>query len=52
MVVAHYRYLVLKMSLPNSIIKIRGDRSISASVLEKLRVLAMAHEAATGQGGA
>jgi hypothetical protein len=50
MVVAHYRYLVLKMPSPNSIIKIRGDHSISASVLEKLRVLAMAHEATTGQG--
>jgi hypothetical protein len=33
MAVTHYRYLVLKMSSPNSIIKIRGDRSASVSAL-------------------
>jgi hypothetical protein len=36
MVVAHYGYLVLKMSLPNGVIKVRGDCSTSISVLEKL----------------
>jgi hypothetical protein len=34
--ISHYRYLVLKMSSPNGIIKIRGDRSASVSALEKL----------------
>jgi hypothetical protein len=36
MAVSHYRYLVLKMSSPNGIIKIHGDRSVSVSTLEKL----------------
>jgi hypothetical protein len=36
MVVAHYGYLVLKMSSPNDIIKIRRDRSAGVSALEKL----------------
>jgi hypothetical protein len=36
MVVTHYGYLVLKMSLPNGIIKIRGDRSVGVFTLEKL----------------
>jgi hypothetical protein len=49
--VAHYGYLVLKMPSPNGIIKLRGDRSISISVLEKLQALAMTHEAAAGHGG-
>jgi hypothetical protein len=42
MVVAHYGYLVLKMSLPNGVIKVRGDRSTDISVLEKLQALAAA----------
>jgi hypothetical protein len=33
MAVTHYRYLVLKMPSPNSIIKIRGDRSAGVSAL-------------------
>jgi hypothetical protein len=45
MVVAHYTYLVLKMSSPNGIIKVHGDRTADISVLEKLQVLAAAHEA-------
>jgi hypothetical protein len=36
-VIAHYGYLILKMSLPNSIIKIRGDRIASVFALEKLQ---------------
>jgi hypothetical protein len=49
-VVAHYGYLVLKMSSPNGVIKARGDRSIDVSTLEKLQALAAAHEAAAGHG--
>jgi hypothetical protein len=48
--ITHYGYLVLKMSSPNGIIKIHGNRSASISVLEKLQVLAMTHEVAAGQG--
>jgi hypothetical protein len=48
--IAHYGYLVLKMSSPNGIIKIHEDRSASISVLEKLQVLATTHEVAAGQG--
>jgi hypothetical protein len=33
MAVAHYGYLILKMSSPNGIIKNRGDRSIGVSTL-------------------
>jgi hypothetical protein len=51
MVVAHYGYLVLKMSSPNGIIKVHGDRSISVSTLEKLQVLVALYEAATGHDG-
>jgi hypothetical protein len=36
MAITHYGYLVLKMSSPNDIIKIRGDRSAGVSMLEKL----------------
>jgi hypothetical protein len=36
MAVAHYGYLVMKMSSPNSILKIRRDRDASISMLEKL----------------
>jgi hypothetical protein len=36
MVIAHYGYLVLKMSSPHDIIKICKDCSIGVSVLEKL----------------
>jgi hypothetical protein len=34
--VTHYGYLVLKMSSPNDILKIRGDREANVSTLEKL----------------
>jgi hypothetical protein len=50
MVVAHYGYLVLKMSSPNGIIKICGDRTTSAFTLENLQMLAVAQEAAAGYG--
>jgi hypothetical protein len=42
MALAHYEYLVLKMPLPNGIIKIHGDRSAGAFTLEKLQALAVA----------
>jgi hypothetical protein len=51
MAVAHYGYLVLKMPSPNGILKIRGDRDTGACVLEKLQVLAAAHEATEELGG-
>jgi hypothetical protein len=50
MVVAHYGYLVLKMSSPNGIIKIRGDRTTGVFALEKLQALKTTHEVAAGQG--
>jgi hypothetical protein len=36
MAVAHYGYLFLKMSSPNSVLWIRGDREVGVSALEKL----------------
>jgi hypothetical protein len=45
MAVAHYGYLVLKMSSPNGVLKIRGDRDAGACALEKLQALAAAREA-------
>jgi hypothetical protein len=42
MAIAHYGYLVLKMSLPNDIIKICVDRSIDIFTLEKPQALATA----------
>jgi hypothetical protein len=36
MTVAHYRYLVLKMSSPNGVLKIHGDRDAGVSTLENL----------------
>jgi hypothetical protein len=50
-VVAHYGYLVLKMSSPNDVLKFYGDRDAGVSALEKLQALATAHEAAAGAGG-
>jgi hypothetical protein len=41
MAVAHYEYLVLKMSSPNSVLKIRGDRDVGVSALENLQALAV-----------
>jgi hypothetical protein len=50
MAIAHYGYMVLKMSVPNSIIKICGDCMIGVSALEKLHALVAAHEAVAGHG--
>jgi hypothetical protein len=46
MVVAHYRYLVLKMPSPKGVLKIQGDRDVGVSALEKLQALAVARKAA------
>jgi hypothetical protein len=51
MVVAHYGYLVLKMSSPNDVLRIRGDRDAGACALEKLQALPAACEAAAEPGG-
>jgi hypothetical protein len=51
MAVAHYGYLVLKMSSPNGVLRIRGDRDAWACALEKLQALAAAHKAATEPRG-
>jgi hypothetical protein len=48
MTVAHYGYLILKMSSPNGVLKIRGDREAGVSTVEKLQALAAQHEAAAG----
>jgi hypothetical protein len=50
MTIAHYGYLVLKMPLPNDIIKICGDHTADVLALEKLQVLAATHEIPDGQG--
>jgi hypothetical protein len=50
MAVAHYGYLVLKMSSPNSVLKIHDDRDAGVFALEKLQSLATQHEAAAGPG--
>jgi hypothetical protein len=50
MVVAHYEYLVLKMTSPNDVLKIRRDRDAHVSALEKLQALAAQHDAAAGLG--
>jgi hypothetical protein len=51
MVVAHYGYLVLKMPSPKGILKIRGDRDVRVSTLEKLQALAVAREDVEEPGG-
>jgi hypothetical protein len=50
MVVANYGYLIMKLSLPNDIIKICGDHSASVSALEKLQALAVTHDVTASQG--
>jgi hypothetical protein len=50
MVVTHCGYLVLKMLLPDGIIKIRRDRTPDTFVLEKLHTSAVVHEATAGFG--
>jgi hypothetical protein len=51
MAVAHYGYLVLKMSSPNGVLKIRGDRDAGVCTLEKLQAPAAAREAVEEPGG-
>jgi hypothetical protein len=51
MAVAHYRYLVLKMSYPNGVLKIYGDHDARVSTLEKLQALAVGREAAVEPRG-
>jgi hypothetical protein len=41
MPVAHYGYLVLKMSSPNCVLKIRREYDAGVSALEKLHTLAV-----------
>jgi hypothetical protein len=50
MAVAHYGYLVLKMSSPNGVLKIRIDHDVGVSALEKLEALATQHDAIVGPG--
>jgi hypothetical protein len=50
MAVAHYGYLVLKMSSPNGVLKIHGDHDAGVSALEKLQALAAWHEATIRSG--
>jgi hypothetical protein len=50
MAITHYGYLVLKMPLPNDIIKICGDRTTGVFTLEKLQALTVTHEVVVGQG--
>jgi hypothetical protein len=51
MAVAHYGYLVLKMSSSNDILKVCEDRDVGISTLEKLQGLAAARETAVWPGG-
>jgi hypothetical protein len=48
MAITHYRYLVLKMLAPNGIIKIHGDRTTDAFMLEKLQALVATQEDTAG----
>jgi hypothetical protein len=40
MAIAHYRYLVLKMSSPARVLTVRGDRAATLAAVEKLHALA------------
>jgi hypothetical protein len=40
MVIAHYGYLVLKMSSPTGVLTMRGDRTAALAAVEKLHTLA------------
>ena len=41
MAIAHYGYLVLKMSSPAGVLTVRGDRAAALAVVEKLHALAV-----------
>jgi hypothetical protein len=40
MAIAHYVYLVLKMSSPNRVLTVQGDRPAALAAVEKLHALA------------
>ena len=40
MAIAHYGYLVLKMSSPAGVLTVRGDRTTAVAAVEKLHALA------------
>jgi hypothetical protein len=50
MAIAHYRYLVLKMSSPTGVLTVWGDRAAALAAVEKLHALA-AEAARPDDGG-
>jgi hypothetical protein len=50
MAIAHYRYLVLKMSSLAGVLTVRGDRAAALAAVEKLHTLA-AETARSDDGG-
>jgi hypothetical protein len=50
MAIAHYRYLVLKMSSPAGVLTVRGDRAAALAAIKKLHALA-AETARPDDGG-
>jgi hypothetical protein len=50
MAIAHYGYLVLKMSSPARVLTVRGDRAAALAAVEKLHALA-AETARPDDGG-
>jgi hypothetical protein len=50
MAIAHYEYLVLKMSSPAGVLTVRGDRAAALAAVEKLHALA-AETARSDDGG-
>jgi hypothetical protein len=50
MAIAHYGYLVLKMSSPSRVLTVRGDRPAALGAVEKLHALA-AETARLDDGG-
>jgi hypothetical protein len=41
MAIAHYAYLVLKMSSPTSVLVVRGDRTLALVAIERLHTLSV-----------
>jgi hypothetical protein len=41
MAIAHYGYLVLKMSFPTRVLTVQGDRAVALAAVEKLHALAV-----------
>jgi hypothetical protein len=50
MAIAHYGYLVLKMSSPAGILSVRGDRTAALAAIEKLHALAAEIARPDGEG--